>query len=938
MEDQTRFPSRLFWQLKLMEEDFTDDANDVYLPSYCVEIPRILLTPTRVAVVGFDVEMSNRVVRKFVEEEGFSAESFCRVSFGDENGDKLFSSELTDSVSDRIKTVLLTGIQINGLFYRFLAYSSSQLKENSLWMVRTERNWTVAKMRQWMGDFSMCKTPSKYAARMGQCFSTTFQAEEAVKGKKTMYHDERRLLNVFDDFPDVTITRNGTEKCHSDGTGLIDKSILKSLVERLPFAPSFSESVSIIQIRFGGAKGTLTAWDFQKLNGVPSGYDVLLRPSMVKFRAPYRHLEVVKVGTHVPYYLNRHVILLLQVHNVGVTTFLDMQQSMLSDLDRMLVDADQAKRLLPRLGGADSSLTSTLMHMLHSGLSASDDPFLFSCVHSIRSHHVTQLRKKARIFVRDGAVLMGGLDETGLLPEGCVFVQLRRSRISSDRNQLIKDDSFETLVGPVLVTKHPALHPGDVRMLLAIDIPELRDHKNMLLFSQQGRERPEADKMSGSDLDGDEFAVTWDPRLFLKEWNCCSQRGPLEWISRQGNVLSLLDNNKVGADAILQFEKVNHPPGEYDAATGAQKPVDDAFSDEQLVQYMIYHAKNDNLGWIATLWLDYACRSGADCENCLELAGLHSIAVDFPKSGIPATVPKELIIPRSVSRAHWRELSDREAYHDLGVIGQLYDQVAKTELRLKHIALVGRKYDKHGQVMCYASGLSEKLEGIYRPEIASKLGLNISENSSADSDLLRFAGEQRRDYDNRVFALMNKYKLYSEGEILTGLMRKYHRLNKRRRHDVSEEVRRCSRELRKAFRVSFFLKVWELVNGVGGGQGLIDLAGQESGFVNQETLPSSAERLSDTETISEESIDLIVEKLTKLILSTDSSASRTTDGGEVYRVQSFARKLAAAYYVATYSPEIRRRHLGHSGDEQALFSFPWIVADVISCGMNLYSP
>ena len=45
-----------------------------------------------------------------------------------------------------------------------------------------------------------------------------------------------------------------------------------------------------------------------------------------------------------------------------------------------------------------------------------------------------------------------------------------------------------------------------MRMLLAVNIPELRDHKNVILFSQYG-ERPEADKMSGSDLDGDQFAM-----------------------------------------------------------------------------------------------------------------------------------------------------------------------------------------------------------------------------------------------------------------------------------------------------------------------------------------------------------------------------------------------------------------------------------------------
>jgi hypothetical protein len=43
-------------------------------------------------------------------------------------------------------------------------------------------------------------------------------------------------------------------------------------------------------------------------------------------------------------------------------------------------------------------------------------------------------------------------------------------------------------------------------MLTAVNVPELRDKKNVILFSRHG-DRPEADKMSGSDLDGDQFAM-----------------------------------------------------------------------------------------------------------------------------------------------------------------------------------------------------------------------------------------------------------------------------------------------------------------------------------------------------------------------------------------------------------------------------------------------
>ena len=151
-------------------------------------------------------------------------------------------------------------------------------------------------------------------------------------------------------------------------------------------------------------------------------------------------------------------------------------------------------------------------------------------------------------------------------------------------------------------------------MLQAVDVPELRGHKNNILFSQKG-ERPEADKMSGSDLDGDQFAVTWDRRLFL-----------------------------------------DRPSDPMDYSPPSKIAEDDRITDASLLQHFINHARNDNLGRIAMLWMDHtSIERDAGCSACLTLAKLASIAVDFPKSGVPATIPKELILKRTVPRAHWRE-------------------------------------------------------------------------------------------------------------------------------------------------------------------------------------------------------------------------------------------------------------------------------------------
>jgi RNA-dependent RNA polymerase len=159
------------------------------------------------------------------------------------------------------------------------------------------------------------------------------------------------------------------------------------------------------------------------------------------------------------------------------------------------------------------------------------------------------------------------------LPEGCVFLQVRKSLLGDHAS--IKSN-FKPIVGPVMVTKHPVMHPGDVRMLLAVDIPELRRHNNVILFSRKGS-RPEADKMAGSDLDGDEFAVTWDPQLFIK---------------------------------------ANSDPFDYDCLNTAASspealPLDDDERSIASMNHFINHAKSDNLGQISMMWQDYATSKGA---------------------------------------------------------------------------------------------------------------------------------------------------------------------------------------------------------------------------------------------------------------------------------------------------------------------------------------
>jgi RNA-dependent RNA polymerase len=907
---KTKYPCRLFRKLAPRGAGSLPEQP---IPGHCFSIPRLHLTPCKQLLVGFEVEMSNRVIRRFVEEEHFCPESFLRVQVCDEDGQKLFYNALSDPVVSRIMTTIHSGVVLNGRRYNFLAYSSSQLKDSSLWMVCPEGGWTVQRMRESLGNFSMCKTASKFAARIGQCFSTTVQG---LVGERVLKPSlwERVLtpsLSAEATIPllhveDIMSIHNGRQMCHSDGNGLISREAMTNLVKRLPFGPGCPEDVSIIQIRCGGAKGTLTAWDFSELkrdlySSSLTGFDVCLRPSMIKFDASYKDVEVCSVGTHVPYYLNRNVILLLRFHGIRDETFLDMQREVLHDLDAILVNREKAQQMLPRIGGPDSAQKSLLLDILRSGLSPAEDPFLYTCFHAIRSHHIYGLRKKARIFI-----------ENRPRAGRCVFVQVRTKSLLGDHAST--KPCFKPIVGSVMVTKHPVMHPGDVRMLLAVDVPELRRLNNVILFSRKGS-RPEADKMAGSDLDGDEFAVTWDDRLFIN---------------------------------------ANYDPFDYDCLNTAEPspealPLSDDERSKTLLSHFINHAKSDNLGQISMMWQDYAASNGAGCDECIRLAALHSVAVDFPKTGVPAEIPRGLMIPRTQPRAHWREKKGTQSYQCTSVIGKLYDEATgqiDTEVRnAASIAVAGRRIDKYGQLISTAEGkwIGNYLQKIYGPFIPHQLGSMVD-----DEWLQRFANEQRFAYDRACVTMMNRYKISSEGELFTGCIRKFHKFHKKRQHEFSEAVRHECRELRKEHRSNFFRQVLKIATS--SLEEDINLSqvdarashhGEDSSQDARESIAGAAvdnEAGSEDNEGEEESDDEDEEVNTEGLEWVEQLATDTTLAPEGYSrdlmIRKTAHRLAAAYYMSTYSPDLRWRQKGSAGSSLALFSFPWIVADVIACGLQ----
>ena len=64
-----------------------------------------------------------------------------------------------------------------------------------------------------------------------------------------------------------------------------------------------------------------------------------------------------------------------------------------------------------------------------------------------------------------------------------------------------KDKPMQVLEGPVLVFRNPCLHPGDLRLVEAVNLPELASYRNVVLFPATWSCKSSlADQCSGGDL------------------------------------------------------------------------------------------------------------------------------------------------------------------------------------------------------------------------------------------------------------------------------------------------------------------------------------------------------------------------------------------------------------------------------------------------------
>ncbi|KAL5721913.1 RNA-directed RNA polymerase [Ranunculus cassubicifolius] len=686
-----------------------------------VSVRRVEITPSKVYFYRPEVIVSNRVLRNYTKEPSQKLiDNFLRVSFVDEDIKKMRSTDLsprtlpnevkrTTDINRRILSTLRNGIVIGSKRFEFLAYSSSQLRDNSLWMFAPADGVTAASIREWMGDFRKIRNVAKYASRLGQSFSSS-------KESLTVYSDEFEIIK------DIKVERDGVEYTFSDGIGKISPKFAQSVAQKCGIKGSIP---SAFQIRYAGYKGVVAV-------DPKSVTKISLRLSMRKYISYNTGLDVLSWTKFQPCYLNRQLITLLSTLGVKDEIFQKKQREVVNQLDTILTDPQRALEALEIMSPGES--INILREMLICGYKPDQEPYLSMMLQTFRKSKLLELRKKSRIFIPDGRALMGCLDETRTLEYGEVFIQVSSTRRKQDSYNVFKkvgaDQCTRIIDGTVVVAKNPCLHPGDVRVLRAVNVPALHHMIDCVVFPQKGI-RPHPNECSGSDLDGDIYFVCWDPELIP----------PRE---------------------IQPMDYTPAPPTE----------LDHNVTIEEVQEYFTSYMVNDSLGIIANAHTVLADKdpSMAECEGCLELARLFSIAVDFPKTGVPAKIPSRLYVQEYPD---FMEKPDKPTYESTRVIGKLFREVK--DMVPHSITSFTREVAKQ----CYDCDM--EVDGF---EYYVNEACNYKER-----------------YDMRLGELMDRFGVKTEGEILArGIVKTSIKFI--RKQDV-DAIGVTLRDLRKEVRVWF---------------------------------------------------------------------------------------------------------------------------------------
>ncbi|XP_065062019.1 uncharacterized protein LOC135688892 isoform X1 [Rhopilema esculentum] len=750
----------------------------VPVPAFHKMIKRVVITPNRLVCLPATPVAESRLLRYYGDEY-----EFLIVSFRAEEFQELHSVEDKELLR-RIKNFIINGFTAVK-HYWFFCSSASQLRDRKAYFVAAQSYDEVQKLRSKIVlNRSEQKSTAKYLSKLG-LFCTSDKQILSLSEERMAIRDDIRALNGdlvtdgCDDFLDAKrcnqIMSNKTQnpeyriwntesriqiRILEYGIRNIENGIKNPIrKERTPDSrfriPCFKGKVSrkmaqkissllqledhvpsAFQIRVGGIKGVLAVASDNDPELRHS--DVIYRESMLKFVNNDKELCVVNCANYHKLFLNREVITLLTSINELLHRTTDGNIWMIEHTIRVLHEKAlwDAARIFEDSVAAREALMQflpkqTVLQVQNSGFDVLTEPFWFALLRNAYSLSVMSLRRKSRILLDNGCLLMGIADTIGLLKDNEVFVQFQEDPIKSPR----------IITGPVLIYRNPCLHPGDLRWVTAVNHPNYLPWKNVLILPTEGVSNSLAADCSGGDLDGDLFAVIWDERFIPP---CPVRNPPLNYAELSRGA----PENFVPDKERLLFADV-----------------------------FCLIVQNHALGQVANRHLALCDQlpKGACDDLAKELAKSQSQAVDFPKTGILPTIPREAL------GIKFPDFMEKDSgYYSEKVIGELYRRCRSSVFDFELAIEKGRSCQSSFDLDLFVDGYEEYIED---------------------------AKEGFEAYKRCMQGIMAHYSLKRESEVVLGRPLSWDPLLKADKGKVMEAIEGSYEAVKRKFRAEFLRNV-----------------------------------------------------------------------------------------------------------------------------------
>ena len=238
--------------------------------------------------------------------------------------------------------------------------------------------------------------------------------------------------------------------------------------------------------------------------------------------------------------------------------------------------------------------------------------------------------------------------------DGKSYKVVTGNRCLNSSKDVLRSLSF--CAGEVLVTKNPCLYPGDIRRLLAVDIPALHPFiRDCIVFPVLGH-RPHSNEIAGSDLDGDQYWVYWGKELKIKE-----MMPPLAYMPAE----------KKSVTEVTQELMIDHTLDTFDDRTS---------------------------GIICNTHSVIADRdpNGTKSVDCIYLANLFPRAIDSIKTGEQINMERvdQLREKHCHSYPTWMMKDDKSSYKNESINGRLFEKAQNLQIDKRVYRFLYRKYDK----------------------------------------------------------------------------------------------------------------------------------------------------------------------------------------------------------------------------------------------------